>query len=88
MVFETRQTEEEVVWTGLEFGKSQWVVENREKWKKKPGCKIICDAPTTFAVKGLMMMMDDDDDGVRDGRVTEDWRVTMNMFDGVRAISF
>ena len=22
-------------WTGLEFGKSQWAVENREKWRKK-----------------------------------------------------
>ena len=21
-------------WTGLEFGKSQWAVENREKWRK------------------------------------------------------
>ena len=28
----------------------------REKWKKT-GCKIICGAPTTLAVKGLMMMM-------------------------------
>ena len=42
--------------TGLEFGKSQRAVENREKWKKT-GCKIICGAPTTLAVKGLMMMM-------------------------------
>ena len=24
---------------------------------EKPGCKIICGAPTTLAVKGLMMMM-------------------------------
>ena len=44
-------------WTGLEFGKSQRAVENREKWRKKTGCKIICCAPTTLAVKGLMMMM-------------------------------
>ena len=43
-------------WTGLEFGKSQRAVENREKWRKT-GCKIICGAPTTLAVKGLMMMM-------------------------------
>ena len=43
-------------WTGLEFGKSQWAVENREKMEKT-GCKIICGAPTTLAVKGLMMMM-------------------------------
>ena len=43
-------------WTGLEFGKSQRAVENREK-REKTGCKIICGAPTTLAVKGLMMMM-------------------------------
>ena len=24
---------------------------------EKTGCKIICDAPTTLTVKGLMMMM-------------------------------
>ena len=38
-------------WTGLEFGRSQRSVENN------PSCKIICGAPTTLAVKGLMMMM-------------------------------
>ena len=27
------------------------------KMKKKTACKIICGAPTTLAVKGLMMMM-------------------------------
>ena len=43
-------------WTGLEFGKSQKAVENREK-RKKNGCKVICGAPTTLAVKGLRMMM-------------------------------
>ena len=43
-------------WTGLEFGKSQRAVENREKMEKT-GCKIICGAPATLAVKGLMMMM-------------------------------
>ena len=43
-------------WTGLEFGKSQRAVENRKKMEKT-GCKIICGAPTTLAVKGLMMMM-------------------------------
>ena len=37
-------------WTGLEFGKSLRAVE-------KAGCKIICGAPTTLTVKGLMMMM-------------------------------
>ena len=37
----TRQTEEEVCednireWTGLEFAKSQWAVENRDKWRKQ-----------------------------------------------------
>ena len=43
-------------WTGLEFGKSQRAVENRGKLEKT-GYKIICGAPTTLAVKGLMMMM-------------------------------
>ena len=27
---------------------------------EKTGCKIICDAPTTLVVKGLMMMMIDE----------------------------
>ena len=36
--------------TGLEFAKSQKAVENREKMEKT-GCEIICDAPTTLAVK-------------------------------------
>ena len=40
-------------WTGLEFAKSQRAVENREKWKKLVA-KIICGAPTTFAVMGLV----------------------------------
>ena len=43
-------------WTGLEFGKSQRAVEYRENGKKT-GCKISRGAPTTLAVKGLMMMM-------------------------------
>ena len=43
-------------WTGLDFGKSQRAVENRGKLEKT-GYKIICGAPTTLAVKGLMMMM-------------------------------
>ena len=43
-------------WRGLEFGKFQSAVENREKWRKLV-CKIICGAPKTLAVKGLMMMM-------------------------------
>ena len=43
-------------WTGLEFGKSQRAVENREKMEET-GCEIICGAPTTLAVKGYMMMM-------------------------------
>ena len=38
-------------WTGLEFAKSQRAVENRGKMKKT-GCKIICGAPLTVAVKG------------------------------------
>ena len=35
--------------------KSQRAVENREK--QETGCEIICSAPTTLTVKGLMMMM-------------------------------
>ena len=42
-------------WTGLDFGKSQRTVENGKM--EKTGCKIICGAPLTLAVKGLMMMM-------------------------------
>ena len=58
----TRRTKEEGEdnvreWTGLGFGKSQRAVENRGKKMEKTGCKIICGAPTTLAVKGLMMMM-------------------------------
>ena len=34
-------------WTGLELGKSQRAVN---------GCKIVCGAPTTLTVKGLMRM--------------------------------
>ena len=43
-------------WTGTEFAKSQRAVENRGKMEKT-GCKIICGAPTTLAVKGLMKIM-------------------------------
>ena len=43
-------------WTGLEFGKSKRPVENGGKMEKT-GCKIICGASTTLAVKGLMMIM-------------------------------
>ena len=43
-------------WTDLEFDKTQRAVENREKWRKLVA-KIIYGAPTTLAVKGLMMMM-------------------------------
>ena len=41
-------------WTGLEFAKSQRAVENRGKKMEETGCEIICGAPTTLAVKGLM----------------------------------
>ena len=43
-------------WTGLEFAKSQRVVEKREKWRET-GCETICGAPKTLVVKGSMMMM-------------------------------
>ena len=42
-------------WAGLEFGKSQRAEENGKM--EKTGCKIVRGAPTTLAVKGLMMMM-------------------------------
>ena len=38
-------------WTGLEFGKSQRGSGEQGKMEKT-GCKIICGAPTTLAVKG------------------------------------
>ena len=40
-------------WTGLEFSRSQRALENREKMEKT-GWEIMCGAPTTLAVKGLM----------------------------------
>ena len=51
-----KRWEDKREWTGLEFGKSQRAVENREKWRKLVA-KIIYGAPTTLAVKGLMMMI-------------------------------
>ena len=51
-----KRREDNREWTGLEFGKSQRAVENRAKIENT-GCKIICGAPTTLSVKGLMMMM-------------------------------
>ena len=38
-------------WTGLEYGKSQRVVENRGKMEDI-GCEIICGVPTTLVVNG------------------------------------
>ena len=43
-------------WTGLKFAKSQRAVKNREKMEET-GCEIICGAPTTLAVKGLLLLM-------------------------------
>ena len=40
-------------WTGLEFAKSHRASENGEKMEET-GCKIICGAPTTLAVKRWM----------------------------------
>ena len=34
-------------WTGLEFAKSKWAVENREKWRK-----LVAKSSTTLVVKG------------------------------------
>ena len=57
----TRQTEEEVGKQHQEMdrpGVRQVPEGNGEQRKKeKSGCKIICGAPTTLVVKGLMMMM-------------------------------
>ena len=57
----TRQTEEEVGRQHLAIdrpGVRQVPEGSREQGKmEKTGCKIICGAQTTLAVKGLMMMM-------------------------------
>ena len=57
----TRQTEEEVGRQHLAIdrpGVRQVPEGSREQGKmEKTGCKIICGAPTTLAVKELMMMM-------------------------------
>ena len=57
----TRQTEEEVGRQHQEMDRPgvQQVIEGSEERGKmeKTGCKIICGAQTTFAVKGLMMTM-------------------------------
>ena len=64
----TRQTEEEVgrQYLGIdrpgvrqvpEGSGEQGKMERKKERKKKTGCKIICGAPTTLAVKGLMMML-------------------------------
>ena len=57
----TRQTEEEVgrQHQGMDRPGYRQVLEGSGEQGKmeKTGCKIICGAPTTLAVKGLMMMM-------------------------------
>ena len=57
----TRQTEEEVgkQYQGMDRPGVRQVPEgSRERGKiEKTGCKIMCGAPRTLAVKGLMMMM-------------------------------
>ena len=57
----TRQTEEEVgrQHQGMDRPGVQQVQEGsgEEGKMEKTGCKIICGAPVTLAVKGLMMMM-------------------------------
>ena len=58
---EKRQTEEEVgrQHQGIDRSGVRQVPEGSGEQGKmeKTGCKIICGAPTTLAVKGLMMMM-------------------------------
>ena len=57
----TRQTEEEVgrQHQGMDRRGVRQVPEGIGEQGKmeKTGCKIICGAPTTLAIKGLMMMM-------------------------------
>ena len=57
----TRQTEEEVgrQHQGMDRPGIRQVPEGSGEQRKmdKTGCKIICGAPTTLAVKGLMMIM-------------------------------
>ena len=57
----TRQTEEEVgrQHRGMDRPGVRQVPEGSGEQRKmeKTGCKIICGAPTTLAVKGLIMMM-------------------------------
>ena len=57
----TRQTEEEVgrQHQGMDRPDVRQVPEGsgEQGIREKTGCKIICGAPTTLAVKGLMMMM-------------------------------
>ena len=57
----TRQTEEEVgrQHQGIDRPGVRQVPEGSGEQEKmeETGCKIICDAPTTLAVKGLMMMI-------------------------------
>ena len=57
----TMQTEEEVGRQHQEMDRPgvRQVPEDSGKQRKmeKTGCKIICGAPTTLSVKGLMMMM-------------------------------
>ena len=57
----TRQTEEEVgrQHQGMDRPGVRQVTEGSGDQGKmeKTGCKIICGAPTTLAVKGLMMIM-------------------------------
>ena len=43
-------------WTGLEFTKSQWAVENRGTWRKLV-VKSSVVPPTTLAVKMQMIIM-------------------------------
>ena len=44
----TRQTEEEVGWTDLEFTKSQKAAENREKWRKLVAKSSVVPQPPSW----------------------------------------
>ena len=46
-------------WTGLEFAKSQRASENRRM--EETGCEVVCGAPTTPEVEGLVKVKVKDD---------------------------
>ena len=74
-----RQTEEEVgrQHQGMDRPGVWQVPEGSGEQEKmeKTGCKIICGAPTTLAVKGLMMMMMEDGTGLQEVQKVWVWKM-------------